>query len=64
MLKKAFLLAQHTDWTRHLTHLNAELKTASHKDRPAKLERVDKAAHWLAHYARLLRDGHGVHVEK
>ena len=63
MLKKAFLLAQHTDWHRHLSLLSAELKTASQKERPAKLERVGKAAHWLAHYARLLRDGHGVHVE-
>jgi hypothetical protein len=63
MLKKAFLLAQHDDWTRHLTDLNAQLGSAAHKDRPAKLERVGKAAVWLAHYARLLRDGHGVHVK-
>ena len=62
MLKKAFLVAQHQDWTRHLADLNAQLKSAAGKDRVDKLRRVGKATEWLAHYAGLLRDGHGVHV--
>ena len=63
MLKKAFLMAQHDDWTRHLSQLNAQLKAATLKDRPAHLHRVGKATQWLAHYARLLRDGHGVNLK-
>jgi hypothetical protein len=63
MLSKTFLLTQHDDWTRHLASLNAELTAqAGTRDRAAKLERAGKAAEWLGHYARLLRDGHGVHV--
>ena len=62
MLKKAFLLAQHQDWARHLTELNAELEAAGAKDRAARLRRIGKAGEWLTHYARLLREGHGVHV--
>ena len=63
MLSKTFLLTQHDDWTRHLTRLSAELEAAGGRDRAAKLERVGKAAEWLAHYARLLRDAHGVQVQ-
>jgi hypothetical protein len=62
MLKKQFLLTQHDDWARHLASLNAELRAAAGRDRAAQLARVEKAAEWLAHYARLLRDGHGVNA--
>jgi hypothetical protein len=62
MLKKDFLLALHADWLRHLTALNAELSRAAARDRATTLARAGKAAEWLAHYARLLRDGHGVRV--
>jgi hypothetical protein len=62
MLRKDFLLAQHGDWLRHLANLNAELNRPVARDRAATLVRAGKAADWLAHYARLLRDGHGVRV--
>ena len=63
MLSKTFLLTQHDDWTRHLTSLNAELDLAVGSDRAAKMQRVGNAAEWREHYARLLRDGHGVQVQ-
>jgi hypothetical protein len=63
MLKKDFLLTQHDDWRRHLADLNADLGVPGSRDRAAKLARIQKGAEWLAHYARLLRDGHGVHVK-
>jgi hypothetical protein len=62
MLRKDFLLTQHGDWLRHLTNLNAELNRPAARDRAATVARAGKAAEWLAHYARLLRDGHGVCV--
>ena len=64
MLSKTFLLGQHDDWTRHLGRLNAELEVAGgSRDRAANLQRAGKAAEWLAHYQRLLRDGHGIEVQ-
>ena len=62
-VKKVFLLNQYDEWKQYLSSLNAELANASGRDRTAQLERVGKAAEWLAHHARLLQVGHDVHLK-
>jgi hypothetical protein len=62
MLKKSFLLSQYENWSRHGADLDAQEKFLRGTERVENREWAAKSVAWQAHYAKLLRDGYGLHV--
>jgi hypothetical protein len=59
MLSKEFLLFHYKDWQQNLKQLHSDLAIGD-GSRSVQLERIRKAEKWVAHYARQLRDKHGI----